>query len=121
MLLCPFCFSKALTTDTRSIEKGSSIRRRRQCVNPDCAKRFTTYEDYSPDTKEFLQSRKNMGIGPSDSRLASLVQFVINTAGEQHTRENVEYSVDSVLEEERGKLGISKTARGSKSRGRGRV
>ena len=42
---CPFC----LSTDTKVLDKrdsgeGVSTRRRRECLNPKCEKRFTTYE-----------------------------------------------------------------------------
>lgn len=40
---CPFCsFNEDKVIDSRSNAEGSSVRRRRECLN--CAKRFTTYE-----------------------------------------------------------------------------
>lgn len=40
---CPICnFQDSRVVDSRSIEDGSSIKRRREC--PSCGKRFTTYE-----------------------------------------------------------------------------
>lgn len=40
---CPYCdFSDSKVIDSRPTEEGSSIRRRRECIN--CGKRFTTYE-----------------------------------------------------------------------------
>jgi len=40
---CPFCsFSESRVIDSRSAEEGSSIRRRRECLQ--CMRRFTTYE-----------------------------------------------------------------------------
>ena len=42
---CPFCsFNDSRVVDSRAVEDGSSIRRRREC--PKCGKRFTTYEKY---------------------------------------------------------------------------
>lgn len=42
---CPFCSSRdSRVVDSRAVEDGSSIRRRREC--PQCGKRFTTYEKY---------------------------------------------------------------------------
>ena len=39
----PFCdFTDSKVIDSRPTEEGSSIRRRRECIN--CGKRFTTYE-----------------------------------------------------------------------------
>lgn len=40
---CPVCsFSDSRVLDSRPIDEGASIRRRREC--PSCGKRFTTYE-----------------------------------------------------------------------------
>ena len=42
---CPFCsYSDSRVIDSRAVEDGTSIRRRREC--PDCGRRFTTYEKY---------------------------------------------------------------------------
>lgn len=44
-MLCPFCNSEnSRVLESRTTEEGSSIRRRRECENPTCSKRFTTYE-----------------------------------------------------------------------------
>lgn len=40
---CPYCsYTKSKVTDKRASSSG--IRRRRECLNPKCKKRFTTYE-----------------------------------------------------------------------------
>lgn len=42
---CPFCGCEdSRVIDSRSVEEGTSIRRRREC--PRCGRRFTTYEKY---------------------------------------------------------------------------
>ena len=42
---CPFCsFEDSRVIDSRSVENGASIRRRREC--PQCNRRFTTYEKF---------------------------------------------------------------------------
>ena len=42
---CPFCsYRDSRVIDSRAVEEGCSIRRRREC--PNCGKRFTTYEKY---------------------------------------------------------------------------
>ena len=42
---CPFCSHRdGRVIDSRAVEEGCSIRRRREC--PNCGKRFTTYEKY---------------------------------------------------------------------------
>ena len=40
---CPVCnFADSRVLDSRPVEEGNSIKRRREC--PSCGKRFTTYE-----------------------------------------------------------------------------
>ena len=42
---CPFCsYRDSRVIDSRAVEDGTSIRRRREC--PDCGRRCTTYEKY---------------------------------------------------------------------------
>ena len=42
---CPICHRPdTRVIDSRLISDGSNIRRRRECTNPACATRFTTYE-----------------------------------------------------------------------------
>jgi len=44
-LHCPICHRPdTRVIDSRLISEGSKIRRRRECTNPACATRFTTYE-----------------------------------------------------------------------------
>jgi len=44
-MLCPFCNSvNSRVLESRTTEEASSIRRRRECENTACSKRFTTYE-----------------------------------------------------------------------------
>ena len=44
-MLCPYCQSEnSRVLESRTTEEGSSIRRRRECENNSCSKRFTTYE-----------------------------------------------------------------------------
>jgi transcriptional repressor NrdR len=42
---CPYCgFLEDRVVDSREIEEGLAIRRRRQCLNPECGRRFTSRE-----------------------------------------------------------------------------
>lgn len=42
---CPFCNNAdTQVLDSRPVAGGDQVRRRRQCLNPNCQKRFTTYE-----------------------------------------------------------------------------
>ncbi len=53
---CPFCsYGDSRVIDSRSVEEGSSIRRRREC--PQCGRRFTTYEKY--EERPLVVSKKD--------------------------------------------------------------
>lgn len=42
---CPYCQSEnSRVLESRMSEDGTAIRRRRECANDECARRFTTYE-----------------------------------------------------------------------------
>lgn len=42
---CPYCHvDNSRVIESRTSEDGTTIRRRRECVNESCARRFTTYE-----------------------------------------------------------------------------
>lgn len=42
---CPYCDSdNSRVVESRTGEEGATIRRRRECTNEDCGRRFTTYE-----------------------------------------------------------------------------
>ncbi len=66
---CPFCsYRDSRVVDSRSVEEGNSIRRRREC--PSCGRRFTTYEKYEETPlvvskkdgrRELFDSKKLLG------------------------------------------------------------
>lgn len=42
---CPYCHTdNSRVIESRASEDGTTIRRRRECVNEECQRRFTTYE-----------------------------------------------------------------------------
>ena len=66
---CPFgSYRDSRVIDSRAVEDGTSIRRRREC--PDCGRRFTTYEKYEETPlvvskkdgrRELFDSKKLLG------------------------------------------------------------
>ena len=66
---CPFCsYRDSRVIDSRAVEDGTSIRRRREC--PDCGRRFRTYEKYEENPvdvskkdgrRELFDSKKLIG------------------------------------------------------------
>lgn len=67
---CPFCQHRnTRVIDTRVIDEGSRIRRRRICDNPQCASRFTTYEVTELDFPLIIkQSGDREGYNPDKLR-----------------------------------------------------
>ncbi len=60
---CPYCgYLESKVIDTRPTEDGSSIRRRRECM--ECAKRYTTYEKV--ETLPILVIKKDHSREPFD-------------------------------------------------------
>ena len=67
---CPFCsYRDSRVIDSRAVEDGTSIRRRREC--PDCGRRFTTYEKYEETPlvvskkdgrRELFDAKKLLGV-----------------------------------------------------------
>ena len=72
---CPKCgYEDSRVIDSRPSESGTAIRRRRECLNPSCGERFTTYERCEEIP---IQIRKTDGcLEPFDRRklMASLVK-----------------------------------------------
>lgn len=63
MMKCPYCgYLESKVIDTRPTEDGSSIRRRRECL--ECAKRYTTYEKV--ETLPILVVKKDDSREPFD-------------------------------------------------------
>ena len=55
---CPYCgFPESKVIDSRPVSEGSSIRRRRECL--ECQKRFTTFETL--ETVQIIVVKKNGG------------------------------------------------------------
>lgn len=75
---CPKCgYQDSRVVDSRPSESGAAIRRRRECLNPSCGERFTTYERCEEIP---IQIRKKDGcLEPFDRHklMASLVKASI--------------------------------------------
>ena len=67
-MICPYCrTNNDKVIDSRLTEGGKAIRRRRQCLNPDCKKRFTTYERVE-ETSKLVVIKKDGSRDPFDPR-----------------------------------------------------
>ncbi|MBI4566812.1 MAG: transcriptional repressor NrdR [Planctomycetes bacterium] len=62
---CLFCGHKRTrVVDSRDLQEGSTIRRRRRCENPACGRRFTTYEQ--PERVDLRVAKRDNSREPFD-------------------------------------------------------
>ena len=55
---CIYCnYKDSKVVDSRYMENNNTIRRRRECLNPECGKRFNTFEPF--ETLPFLVIKKD--------------------------------------------------------------
>jgi transcriptional repressor NrdR len=93
---CPYCGNKKTKViDSRSIEEGSTIRRRRHCLS--CGKRFTTFERL-PKLEVIVRKRDGATVEIYDrEKLAT--GFYRATSKRDVPAELIESSVDLIEEE----------------------
>jgi transcriptional repressor NrdR len=75
---CPKCgFEESRVIDSRPAESNDAIRRRRECLNPECRARFTTYERREEHPLQVV--KKNGELEPFDRHklLKSLVTATV--------------------------------------------
>jgi transcriptional repressor NrdR len=76
-MLCPYCKdtkNKSKVIDSRDAGEGFVIRRRRECLNEGCHRRFTTYEKI--DEPSLAVIKKSGGRHPFDiSKIANSVEI----------------------------------------------
>lgn len=89
---CPYCgFSESKVLDSRSTEDGTSIRRRRECM--ECQKRYTTYEKI--ETLPILVIKKDNSRVPFD-KLKIINGLVRATQKRPVTAEMMEEIADDI-------------------------
>ena len=70
---CPFCgFTESHVIDSRPIDDGDSIRRRRECEK--CGKRFTTYEKIESVPIMVIKKSKDREAFSRDKLLSGLLK-----------------------------------------------
>ena len=97
---CPFCgFADSKVIDSRPAEDGTTIRRRRECL--DCQKRFTTYE---PVERMPLMVIKRDGSRQSFDKVKIINGLVRACEKRPVTMAQIEGVADEVEQELRGRL-----------------
>ena len=75
---CPKCGCEdSRVIDSRSSESGAAIRRRRECLNPSCGERFTTYERREEVPIQVLKKDGTLEPFDRSKLMASLVKASI--------------------------------------------
>ena len=75
MMICPFCkHKKDRVIDSRTVESGSAIRRRRQCLS--CKKRYTTFERREMGQKQVIKKDGNFEPFSRDKILSGLLKAI---------------------------------------------
>jgi transcriptional repressor NrdR len=96
-MLCPFCqHTDSRVLESRSAESGSSIRRRRECLN--CQRRFTTYEriEFVPIT---VLKRDGMSESFDRSKLLrGMIRACEKTGVSQTTLESIIDEIEAQLQ-----------------------
>ena len=75
---CPKCgYTESRVIDSRPAESGDAIRRRRECLNPDCRTRFTTYERREEHPLQVRKRNGSLETFDRDKLLASLMMATV--------------------------------------------
>lgn len=75
---CPKCgFEESRVIDSRPAESNDAIRRRRECLNPNCRTRFTTYERREEHPLQVLKKNGELEPFNRDKLLKSLMTATV--------------------------------------------
>ena len=106
---CPKCgFEESRVIDSRPSESGDAIRRRRECLNPSCKERFTTYERREELP---LQVRKKNGMLEAFDREKLMKSLVTATVKRNVSVETLNELISSIESELRNAFKTEVTSR----------
>ena len=93
---CPYCeYLESKVIDSRPIDDGSSIRRRRECLK--CEKRFTTYEQIESVPLVIIKKDGKRQVYNRDKLLNGLLRACEKTPVSFAQIENMVLEIESVL------------------------
>ena len=100
---CPFCgFTESHVIDSRPIDDGDSIRRRRECEN--CGKRFTTYEKIESIPVMVIKKNKDREAFSREKLLSGLLKACekrpVPTDKLENLVDEIENTIANTLERE---------------------
>lgn len=100
---CPFCdFADSKVIDSRPTEEGTSIRRRRECIN--CGKRFTTYEKVESVPIMVIKKDQTREPFDRDKVLSGIIQACrkrpVSTEKMVEMVDNIESEIQNLMDRE---------------------
>lgn len=98
---CPFCqFEDTQVKDSRPLDEGECIRRRRECTN--CGKRFTTFERFQMPSVIVVKRDGRKELFEAEKLLRSLMVATRKRPVEQTDLNNIVIDVEQMLAERGG-------------------
>ena len=115
---CPFCsYDTTRVIDSRDISEGRTIRRRRECENTKCARRFTTYEELEllkisvvkrdGRTQEYSREKLQSGLGRAFEKRPNAEECVDRILGDIEYELHAKHAKE-VTSREIGKMVLKK-------------
>ena len=93
---CPFCgFEESKVIDSRPVEEGGAIRRRRECMK--CEKRFTTYEKIERVPIMVIKKDKSREAFSADKLLSGLLKACEKRPVPTDKLEKVVYEIENII------------------------
>lgn len=106
---CPFCgHFDSKVIDTRPTEEGSTIRRRRECLN--CNKRFTTYEKIEQTPIMVVKKDGNRQVFDREKIINGMIKSCekrpVSVVEIEHSADNIEKQIQNSMKKEISSLEI---------------
>jgi len=93
---CPYCgFEESKVIDSRPVEEGGAIRRRRECMK--CEKRFTTYEKIERVPIMVIKKDKSREAFSADKLLSGLLKACEKRPVPTEKLEKVVYEIENII------------------------
>lgn len=93
---CPFCgFEESKVIDSRPVEEGGAIRRRRECMK--CEKRFTTYEKIERVPIMVIKKDKSREAFSAEKLLSGLLKACEKRPVPTDKLEKVVYEIENII------------------------
>ena len=102
---CPFCaYGESKVMDSRPTDEGERIRRRRECLNLKCCKRFTTYEIIESLPVVVIKKDASRETFDRNKLLSSMIKAcekrTVSLDALEHAVDSIEFALQNSLDRE---------------------